>query len=302
MMSTPAQLEAKNILAYLFDKLNDQDTIYYQRYGEWIQRHPDLAKFCFQCIRPQVWTFLNGRWSFDALNSVGGDIRSEGRAIYLNSILGLDRKVRIYVGQANSIRVRTAQHLNFRYRRDNPSLHYHAMQQSIYNAFGVLALVPPTNASNKNLPGMDCPNLLLNILEMWMTLVFRTLPPQTLEEWLPDDDMIKNGSEKALEGDFRGLNIASPLDHGEKPREWLTLSESSDPVVRDYLGLGRKSSEIEKRKSNYTERARSYNTKKRQENGSSQAVGLVLVVTMAFLIGTALLRSSGGPGPRLTNR
>jgi hypothetical protein len=313
---TPAQSEATKIFAQLLRKLKEKDSRYYARYGKWAERHPRLEEFCFRCIRPHVWTFLNGRWSLDALKVVGGDLKFEGRGVYLNGVLGLDRKVRIYIGQANSIRSRIFQHLNFRYRRDNPSLHYHAMQNSIYNAIGLVAQVPSPNMGNQSLPGMDSPDLLLNVLEMWMCLVFRTLPMPTLEAWLPDDGSVKRGRKEGQEGEFGGLNIASPLDQGEQQREWLDLSDSDDPLIRDYLGFGKKISDSEQRKRsdvqyvkaeekeddtplqrriNYTERARSYNQHWRQQDTyPSQTVGVVLFVTVATLFGIALWRG-GGP-------
>jgi len=325
MFDYPAELnngqqEAKKILAHLLEILKEKDSKYYARYGKWVERHPRLGEFCFRCIRPQIWTFLNGRWSLDALKCIGGDLKFEGRGVYLDGVLGLDKKVRIYIGQAAQVRARIAQHLNFRYRRDNPSLHYHAMQQSIYNSIGLAAQLPSPNMGNHALPGMDSPDLLLNVLEMWMCLVFRTLPEQILNEWLPDDGTINKSSKEGKEGEFGGLNIACPLDHGEKHREWLDLSESDDPMIRDYLGLGRKISESEQRKRSdvqyvkaeekgedanaqrrvaYTERARSYNKGRRQQDSNPpQVLGVVLVVTMAVLVGTALLRGTGGPRAR----
>jgi hypothetical protein len=300
---TLAQLEAKKILAHLLESLKEKDSKHYERYGKWVERHPRLEDFCFRCIRPQVWTYLHGRWSLDALKAVGGDLKYEGRGIYLDGVLGLDRKVRIYVGQAYSIRSRVAQHLNFRYRRDNPSLHYHAMQNSIYNAIGLIAQVPSPNMGNHTLPGMDCPDLLMNLLEMWMCLVFRTLPLQTLEEWLPNEGSVRKGRKSGAEGEFGGLNIASPLDQGDKQREWLDLGDSEDPLIREYLGRGKNDGKVEEKKegdeiaqrrAKYAERARSYNKHWRQtENSPSQTVGIVLGVTMAVLVGTALWRGGG---------
>jgi hypothetical protein len=306
---TPAQLEAKQILAHVLSRLKERDSKYYRRYGKWVDRHARLEEFCFSCIRPHIWKYLQGRWSLDALKAVGGDLRYEGRGIYLDGVLGLDRRVRIYVGQAYSIRARIAQHLNFRYRRDNPSLHYHAMQNSIYNAIGLIAQIPSPNMGNHTLPGMDCPDLLMNVLEMWMCLVFRSLPLQTLEEWLPNEESVRKGRKSGAEGEFGGLNIASPLDQGEKQREWLDLSDSEDPLVRDYLGRGKsdvkvevkkEEDEIAQRKAEYAERAKNLNKHWRApESSPSQAVGLVLCVTMALLVGTAIWR--GGrytPRPR----
>ncbi|OAL50538.1 hypothetical protein IQ07DRAFT_611439 [Pyrenochaeta sp. DS3sAY3a] len=235
-----AQLEARTILVYLLDDLKNPDSRHYERYGEWVERHPKLEELCFRCVRPHVWIFLQGRWSLDALKAVGGDLKSEGRSIYMNAVLGLDRRVRMYIGQTTSLRHRVGQHLNFRHRRDNPSLHYHALQNSIYNAFGTLATLPPFGS---NQPGLDSPALLLNVLEMWMCLVFRTLPQPTLNYWLEGLEGVKQGRKEGKEGEFGGLNIASPLDQGAADREWVDCSESDDPIVLEYLGHGSKAAQ-----------------------------------------------------------
>ena len=78
---SPPQLEAQQILQHLLSKLKDPESRYYARYGRWLERHPRLDDFCLRCIRPQVWTYLNGRWSLDALKLIGGDLRSDTRAI-----------------------------------------------------------------------------------------------------------------------------------------------------------------------------------------------------------------------------
>lgn len=78
---------------------------------------------------------------------------------------------------------------------------------------------------------MDHPDLLLNILEMWCCLMFRTLPPQVLSEYgIPPKPALGEGSLGV------GLNIANPLDHGARGGwETVDLSTSDDPLVLDYL-------------------------------------------------------------------
>ncbi|KAF1944553.1 hypothetical protein EJ02DRAFT_452413 [Clathrospora elynae] len=316
---TTAQLEAKTILAHLLGRLKETDSKCYPRYGKWAERHPKLEEFIFRSVRPQVWTFLQGRWSLDALKLVGGDLRYEGRGIYLDGVLGLDKRVRVYVGQSINMRQRVAQHLNFRYRRDNPSLHYHAMQNSVYNTIGALVVLPSPNMGNMTLPGMDDPGLLLNVVEMWMCLVFRTLPEQMLEEWLPGDGTINTARKEGKEGVFGGLNIACPLNHGEREREWIDLSESDDALIRSYLlhgtveaknEEGRKRSDVRyvkkeeeekyedslvQRKKKYAEKARGYRNKAETEIRVPQ---WMLFGTLAAMVGFLLLNSKGGPQPR----
>ncbi|KAF1841032.1 uncharacterized protein K460DRAFT_371030 [Cucurbitaria berberidis CBS 394.84] len=318
------QLEAKQILAHLVSKLKETDSKYYGRYGKWIERHPrqQLEEFCFRCVRPQVWAYLGGRCSLDALKSIGGDLKFEGRSVYLDGVLGLDRRVRVYIGQAGSLRQRVAQHLNFRYRRDNPSLHYHAMQNSIYNTIGCLAILPSSNLGNHTLPGMDCPDLLLNLLEMWMCLAFRTLPSQTLDVWLSEMEGVNKGRKEGKEGEIGGLNIASPLDHGVKQTEWIDLSDSDDPLVLEYMsptpwskrdvehrkqnGVRHVKKEDEydetkehdtpaQRKKNYAETARRYMSK---DEGGIHVPQWVALGALAVALGLVLFNSRGGPQPQ----
>lgn len=283
---TPAQQEAQAILSHLLTKLQDPASKYHTRYAKWTTRHPKLEEFCFRCVRPSVWTFLSAAPTWPALKAIGGDIKFPGRAIYFDGVLGLDKRPRVYIGQSTNTRLRIGQHFNFRYRRDNPSLHYHALQHSSYNVFGVLCALPSPGMGNHTLPGMDCPDLLLNVLEMWMCLVFRSLPDETLGEWLP------NGVK--IEGGFGGLNIAAPVDHGEKEREWVDLSDSDDPLVREYLAAG-DSVEKKSKEVGYQER--------RRRVGDGELLvhvtpGALLVLGATLFVGVWMLNRSARARPR----
>lgn len=209
--------------------------------------------------------------------------------------------MRIYVGQASSLRTRIAQHLNFRYRRDNPSLHYYALQRSIYNAIGVLAVLPSPSMGGHALPGMDDPGLLLSVLEMWMGLVFRSLPILMLEEWLPDGVCT---TKEGKEGAFGGLNIRCPLDQGDSRSDWIDMSKSNDVLVREYLGAdAAKSSEVkdgaqdevEKRKQKYAERARKMNQGQKNVGLSANTV---VAFSIGIVLGFALVKGLSGPTRR----
>ncbi|UPX11052.1 uncharacterized protein EKO05_0001676 [Ascochyta rabiei] len=299
---SPAQVEAQQILKHLLSKLSEPESRYYEKYGRWAERHARLDDFCLRCVRPQVWAYLNGRWSLDALKTIAGDLRSDARAIYLNGVLGLDKRVRIYIGQASSLRPRIAQHLNFRFRRDNPSLHYHALQSSVYNAIGVLAVLPGPGMGNHTLPGMDDPGLLLNVLEMWMCLVFRSLPVATLKEWIPVG--VSSGRREGKEGEFGGLNIRSPLDQGDGRAGWIDLSTNEDPLVREYLGVGaakseqpreQRGAETEKRKREYAEKARKLN---QSQKGMHLTANTLVVFGMGVVLGIAIVKGFGAPVPK----
>ncbi|KAG9186786.1 hypothetical protein G6011_09894 [Alternaria panax] len=246
---TPAQLEARAILTHLLTLLSNPTphaatttttTHPHTKYSVWINSHsiPALTTSLYSLIRPQLWHLLSTRLSLDALKSLGGDLRHEGRAIYLNGILGVDKRLRIYVGQSGNLRQRVGQHLNFRYRRDHPSVHYWALEWSVYNVFGVLALIPPAERhGGMGLAGLERLDLVMNVLEMWMCLVFRSLPCATLVDWLPDDGLVDKGRRMAKEGVVGGLNVASPLDQGVEGKDmpFVDLSEETDPVVQEYL-------------------------------------------------------------------
>jgi len=183
--------------------------------------------------------------------------------------------------------------------------------------FGVLAVLPSGGYGNA-VPGMDHPELVLNVLEMWMCLMFRSLPEDTLKEWLPDDVLVDKKKLTAKEGVIGGLNVASPLDQGVemKERGFVDLSEEDDPVILDYLkemqgkkGGGptgenvkeRKTTDVEVdeeeralRKKMYAEKARRY----QRRNTDIVVPQWVFLGAMAVGVGIMLLRSSGGPQVR----
>jgi hypothetical protein len=322
---TPAQLEARAILAHLLTRLSQSSVSSpnkphsYHRYAPWISHHgiPTLTSSVYSLIRPQIWSLLSSRLSLDALKHLGGDLRHEGQAIYLNGILGVDKRLRMYVGQSGNLRQRVAQHLNFRYRRDHPSLHYYALEWSVYNVFGVIAVLPH---NSHGVVGMDEPGLVMNVLEMWMCLVFRTLPEDILKAWLPDDILVDKKRLTAKEGVVGGLNVASPLDQGVemKDRAFVDLSEEDDPVIRDYLKdvQRRKGDRVVRenvkqvktkdgdvqvdeeeralRKKMYAEKARRYQRK----DTDIVIPQWVFLGAVAVGVGIMLLRSSGGPQGR----
>ncbi|CAN9168593.1 unnamed protein product [Alternaria alternata] len=332
---TPPQLEARTILTHLLTRLSqpkDDDTATNPRYDEysaWINQHsiPTLTTSLYSMVRPQLWTLLSSssssshRLSLDALKHVGGDLRLETRgAIYFNGILGVDKRLRMYVGQSGNLRQRVAQHLNFRYRRDHPSLHYYALEWSVYNVFGVCAVLPPFSSSSFSsssslVAGMERSDLVLNVLEMWMCLVFRSLPSDTLGEWLPDDELVDKGRKTAKEGVVGGLNVATPLDQGVgiKDMPFVDLSGEVDPVIRDYLReVKRRKGDVQQvenvkikdgtvevdeeeralRKKMYAEKVRRYQNRRDKDVVIPQ---WVFLGALAVGVGVLLFRSSGGP-------
>lgn len=149
-------------------------------------------------------------------------------------------------------------------------------------------LPPPVSPEYHQFLGIDQPQLLLNVLEMWCCLLLRSLPVQTLETWLPPSTRIQP------QGAPAALNIANPLDHGERGgRQWVDLSTSEDPLVREYVKAG-------ERNKNQVEHDVTPVDKKEDRVAFSCTVQstTVMLLGAAVVIGYMLLRSSSGPASR----
>jgi hypothetical protein len=127
-----------------------------------------------------------------------------------------------------------------------------------------------------------------------------------LEQWLPNDEKINKARKQGKEGVIGGLNIACPLDQGEKSRVWVDVSESEDPLVRDYLEEMRKKSGVKGvkkeedspalRRKEYANMAREYNAKRDTDIHVPQWV--VFGALAAAVVGFVLLNSKGGLQPK----
>ncbi|ORY06525.1 hypothetical protein BCR34DRAFT_571323 [Clohesyomyces aquaticus] len=282
-----ASREAQAILAHLLSKLQETDSKYFPRYGKWVQSHESLDEFLMRCLRPEVLRFLQlGSGTIDAMRNIGGDLKFEGRGIYVHGILGLDKRVRAYIGQSTSLSTRFKQHWNFRYRRDNPSLHYYGVQHSTFDTFSVLATLPSsTSPGFGNLPGMSRPDLVLNILEMWCCLLFRSLPMKTLDEFLPPGYIAKPSLPWPL-------NIANPLDHGDQQkRDWVDLSGSQDTLINEYLN--QKVQKVEQKVDRQDRHPSHFRSD--EIDGIVLTPGAVIVLSAAIIFGFFLIRKSMNP-------
>lgn len=144
-----------------------------------------------------------------------------------------------------------------------------------------------------------------------MCLVFRTLPSPISNVWLHEVEEASKGRKKGKEGEFGGLNIASPLDHGRKQRECVDLSDSDDPLLVEYMNITqrpfmhqKKEEELNikeeqdtpaERKKKYAEAARRQRNK---DQDSIHAPQWVVLGGLAVAFGFIILKSRGGPQPQ----
>ncbi|KAF2739850.1 hypothetical protein EJ04DRAFT_425599, partial [Polyplosphaeria fusca] len=277
--TTLATQEAHHILNHLLTKLQDPTNTFSPRYASYLHRTPTLPTVLTTSLRPAVLTFLStGNWTVNSMQSIGGDTTSKQPLIYLHSIRGTDNRTRVYIGQTTDFPKRKSAHAYFRHRRDNPSLHYHAVQRSAYDAWAVLVVLPRGAGGEEG-------QLLLNVAEMWMCLVLRALPREVLEEWLPEGVEVLGGREEA------GLNVGNPLGQGGKGGMlggWVDLRRSGDPLVVEYA----------------RERERSVVQDVRGEGREERLVApgtLVLTFGLGVLVGWMVFRASAGGMGRLSS-
>jgi hypothetical protein len=149
------------------------------------------------------------------------------KGVYLHILwLKLDPTVFfLYVGQSIEVPVRLRRHRDPDYRSQNPSLHYFVWDRGIDHEnfevdedFVFLAEVDS-----------DDPNL-LNLLEMWCSLMLQTLTKNTLLKYLPENGVAPYAG--------KHLNIALPLH--QRPNKIQvepqdpSIFHSLDPLVQRY--------------------------------------------------------------------
>ena len=116
--------------------------------------------------------------------------------------------------------------------------------------------------------------------------MFRSLPATILEEWVPEG--IDPRRKEGREGAFGGLNIKSPLDHRDAKSNFVDLSESDDPLVREYLSVGVAKSEQRKGPIDDEVAKRKYAEKARKLNQPQRDVIVTGNTLIVFGVGVAL--------------
>lgn len=219
-------------------------------------------------------------------------------------IHGVDGRWRLYVGQSAQLKNRIKrQHQDFRYRRDNSSLHNRAMDQSKWDNFVIAAVLPATLP-----PALDTPEkraLLLNVLEMWCALLFKTLQLRDLIQWSPPS----RASDRAKCPWF-GLNMQLPIEHAGQidKREGLSwtkhwadvLAASEDPVALEYRRVNllrgqRQNEEV-------VTRPFGRQTATRNNGGASNVMMVVMAMVTGIVIGISIGRKIGSTVPHVGRR
>lgn len=139
-----------------------------------------------------------------SLLEIGQDPETKKEAgIYLHILWREDETTKrfwLYVGQACVLCLRIEKHKDPRHRSKNIGLHYSVWGSAVdmKSSFVTLAILNPPSSTQTQ--------LVLNLAEMWMCLVFQTLTSLHLGSWLPKNtNAMWSGNH---------LNVALPLWQG----------------------------------------------------------------------------------------
>ena len=142
------------------------------------------------------------------IRKIGGDLKYRGSAIYMHLICK-DRIVRRYVGQANDLKERLDNYKSPAFWKAHPCLHYTAWEGAEWDEFVVLAYLPEYSKASQDPASPDdvdnIPSLSRNVMEMWGSCIFQSLPTGMLKQYLPRENI----TEPQVH-----LNVASLLNQG----------------------------------------------------------------------------------------
>ena len=120
-----------------------------------------------------------------------------------------DRIVRRYVGQANDLKERLDNYKSPAFWKAHPCLHYTAWEGAEWDEFVVLAYLPEYSKASQDPASPDdvdnIPSLSRNVMEMWGSCIFQSLPTGMLKQYLPRENI----TEPQVH-----LNVASLLNQG----------------------------------------------------------------------------------------
>ncbi|KAJ5612829.1 hypothetical protein N7510_006023 [Penicillium lagena] len=206
-----------------------------ERYSSALDTY-DIAKILDESLNPAVKVSCE-EGKFDLGRQVFSEPETSANGgIYLH-ILWKESDLTtfwLYIGQASKFCDRILKHNDPRFRYRFPSLHYKVWDsaEEMKSKFVTLAsLIPPECRQTQ---------LVFNLAEMWLCLIFQTLPELQMGQWLPEDV-------KPLWSGHH-LNVALPLWQGfTDTKENQAISEatggriafqqyllSDDPFIREW--------------------------------------------------------------------
>ena len=129
----------------------------------------------------------------------------------------------LYVGQSENIQDRIRRHNDPWNRARHPSLHYHVWDSNprMNSAFVILG-----NTGNP-------PQLQLNLLESWCSLIFQTLQIRDLRTYLPQGTA-QLGCHLNVAHPLWQSSTSSKQDHYEGKESFRELILTSDPMIAGY--------------------------------------------------------------------
>ncbi|KAH8811493.1 hypothetical protein F5884DRAFT_749866 [Xylogone sp. PMI_703] len=176
-------IQPVEILEYALSKIRELQAA---RYGKLLTSRDDWVTLLSSYIQKSVWQLCRKpHISRQDLINIGGDLDCHHPAVYLHIIWHPDddkEEFLLYVGQSIDLKARLKDHMNPLNRNKHPSLHYHAWDSRPGNlsAFVVLAYLDDVRTDNSSTDTKD-DLLKMNIMELWGTLIFQTLPERELE-------------------------------------------------------------------------------------------------------------------------
>ncbi|KAI9874704.1 MAG: hypothetical protein M1830_009383 [Pleopsidium flavum] len=223
----PINDRSEDPIALLKHLLPIIQTKHAERYGELLDGVglTKLQDQAMRSLRPNVRTLFKDKKQYhvQSLREIGGNISYKGPGHYMH-VVELDPEVYyLYIGQSNNVARRIADHKLEIKRQSDEALHYRvACSEGMKGTFVLLSRCPSA-IDEKTLAS------LLNIVETWCCLMFRTLPERTLREYLPAGALIPHPGAH--------LNVALPLYQAsmswkEFANAHAQLCDSPEPIVR----------------------------------------------------------------------
>lgn len=174
-----------------------------------------------------------------SLINIGGDINCHRAAVYLHIIWHPDddkEEFFLYVGQSVDLKTRLKDHMNPLNRNKHPSLHYHAWDSRPGNlsAFVVLAYLDDIRTNNSSIGTKD-DLLKMNIIELWGTLIFQTLPKRELEKYISPITIIGRQHLNVFNPLWQGVcNLDDVFPNLSRKERFTTLLHEADDTTRSY--------------------------------------------------------------------